>query len=569
MKKIIEICTIWIFIILFAIQLDGQNSPPRSKYFGPPVDYSITLAGSFAELRATHFHAGIDIKPKSKTGIDTVRAVADGYVSRIKVQKGGYGQALYIDHPNGYTTVYAHLDAYADSIRQFIENIQHKTRSYTLDIYPDSTLFHFSKGEPIGLMGNTGNSFAKHLHFEIRETESEIPVNPALFGLKPKDDRPPVVLSVDVHQITPDYYEHNSKTYYPSKLQDGTYTINGGKIRHPAWQCGISVQSYDLMNGASNRNGVYYQHTYVDDTLYHSFTLDKVSFDETRFINSHVDFNQRYNNNRTLVRTFKLPGNELNVYDSIRNNGLIKIYEKIPREIKIVLGDIEGNESVIKFQITRDGNMLPPGKKDYTHKVKYGIRDTIELDNGQLVFNSQCLDRDLYLNIEPEGTGYLIGEGETKLFSSVEITLPLPDTIIYPSDKTGIWYMSDDQWINLGGQIEGDKIVTYSSGLGKFKLGVDTIPPTINMNKSYKVVRPGSTIGATLQDNMPSGGLASAIHYDVYLDGKWIIAPFKNMTRRLSVKVPKDISPGLHKLHIKVADHHGNTTSRTIEFTTE
>jgi hypothetical protein len=546
--------------------LSGQGAAPEAGYFDSPVDYSITLAGSFAELRQTHFHAGIDIKPKSKTGIDTIRAAADGFVSRIKVQTGGYGQALYIDHPNGYTTVYAHLDEYTDTLTRFIRNIQKKTESYPLDIYPDSTAFYFRKGEPIGLMGNTGRSFAKHLHFEIRETESEIPVNPAIFGIKPRDTRPPVVLSLDIHQISPDFYEHHSSTYYPIGLKDGSYTINNGSVSFPAWTCGISVQSYDLMNGASNRNGVFYQKTYVDDTLFHSFTLDKVSFDESRYINSHVDYAQRVKNKRTLVRTFKLPGNQLSVYDSIKNNGLISLFQNNSRAVRIVLGDVEGNETEVRFNIKRTDQIPPPETKPFNFKVAQGKADTISAWGSRVIFNPQSLDRDLYITVKKEEDGFLIGHNSNKLFSSVQLSLPLNNAETDSLNHLGIWYQEEDKWINLGGNIQNGKITTRTAALGKFSLGYDTIPPTISIHTSAASIVPGKKIKATLDDNIQTGGLADEVKYSVFLDGSWIIGAYKIMTRELEISVPEDISPGPHQLTIQAIDHHGNTTEKNLSF---
>lgn len=546
--------------------LSGQGAAPAVGYFDSPVDYSITLAGSFAELRQTHFHAGIDIKPKSKTGIDTIRAAADGYVSRIKVQTGGYGQALYIDHPNGYTTVYAHLNEYTDTLTQFIRNIQRKTESYQLDIYPDSTAFYFKKGQPIGLMGNTGRSYAKHLHFEIRETDSEIPVNPAIFGLKSRDSRPPVVLSLDIHQISPDFHEHHSATYYPVGLKDGSYTINNGAVSFPAWTCGISVQSYDLMNGASNRNGVYYQKTYVDDTLIHSFTLDRVSFDESRYVNSHVDYTQRTLNNRTLVRTFRLPGNQLSVYDSIKDNGLIRLYQNKSRAVKIILGDVEGNETEVRFNINRAESIPPPETIPFNFKVKEGKSDTISAWGARVIFNPQSLDRDLYLTVKKEENEFIIGNNTTKLFSPVELSLPLDLSEGDFIKQLGIWYQEKDQWINMGGNIKDGKIITQISDLGKFTLGSDTISPTITIHTPGSSIGPGKKVKVTLDDNIQTGGLAEEVKYAVFLDGSWMVAAYKSMTREMEIKIPEDIAPGSHQLTIQAKDDYGNATQKTIEF---
>jgi hypothetical protein len=562
MKKLLIIS----LFLMLQVSAFSQMAEYDQDYFINPTDYEIVLAGSFAELRTTHFHAGIDIKPKSPTGIDTIRAAADGYVSRIKIQTGGYGQALYIDHPNGYTTVYAHLKAFDEEISSYIDMVQKKTRSYTLDIYPDSTRFYFQKGQPIGLMGNTGRSFAKHLHFEIRETETEIPVNPGLFGVKPSDNRFPSLISVDIHRLTPDYHEQQSNTYYPQKTADGNYTINGGKVSFPAWICGISTQSYDQMNGASNRNGVYYQYTYVDDSLVHAFVLDKVSFDESKFINSHVDYKTRIEENRTCVRSYILPGNELSVYKNVKDQGLIKLFKDVSRKVKIVLGDIEGNETMVIFDIVREEKEPEQKFHSYNQLIRYGTADTVSAFGMQMIFPRKALDRDLYISYKKENDLYTVGNPSDVLFQSVALELPvgtIPDSLM---KYVGIHQLNEDEWINCGGIIKEGKIKTYTSSLGAFKIGLDTLPPTIVLSENI-LLAPGKKIKAKMDDNIAAGGIASEIKYEVLLDGQWLVAPYKIMTRQLSFTIPPDIEKGEHVLEIKCTDHHNNQTVLRRTFT--
>ena len=546
-------------LMMSLIPVFGQMAEYDPDYFINPTDYEIVLAGSFAELRTTHFHAGIDIKPKSPIGRDTIRAAADGYVSRIKIQTGGYGQALYIDHPNDYTTVYAHLEAFDERISTYINMVQNKTRSYTLDIYPDTTKFYFRKGQPIGFMGNTGNSFAKHLHFEIRETESEIPVNPALFGVKPVDNLSPSLISVDIHRLSPDYHEQVSNTYFPQKTADGHFTINGGKITFPAWICGISTQSYDQMNGASNRNGVYYQYTYVDDSLIHAFVLDKVSFDESKFINSHIDYKTRMEQNRTCVRSYLLPGNELSIYKKVKEQGLIKLFKDVNRKVKIVLGDIEGNETTVVFDIAREEKEPEPALQSYNQVIRYGTADTISAFGMQMRFPRKALDRDLYISYKKENDLYTVGKPSDILFQSAALELPvgeIPDSLLM---YVGIHQLNEDEWVNCGGKIKDGKIMTYTSSLGSFKIGLDTLPPSIVLPGNIQFA-PGKKIKAKMEDNISTGGMASEIKYEVLLDGRWLVAPYKIMTRELTFIIPPEIEKGEHVLEIKCSDYHKNQT---------
>ena len=545
-------------MMMSLVSVYSQMSDYDHSYFSSPVGHNIVLAGSFAELRTTHFHAGIDIKPKSKTSVDTISSSADGYVSRIKIQTGGYGRALYVDHPNGYTTVYAHLSKFSDSIEYYIREIQTKAESYSVDIYPDSTAFSITKDDFVGLMGNTGRSYARHLHFEIRETESEIPVNPALFGIKPKDDIAPVVLSLDIHNMSPDFQSYSKKTIYPIHSGNNVYKIGEGKVKIPAWQCGISVQSYDLMNGANNHNGVVYQRMYVDDSLHHSFFLDKVSFDESKYIQSHIDYSTKVKENRTMVKCFTTPGNKLSVYDNITNSGLIKLYEKIPRRIKIVLGDIEGNESTIYFSLLRDSIATSKTASSFNKLISFG-QDTIHTMGCSMIFSQDCVDRNMYLDYSVEGDQYFIGNNDQVLFKSAKIEFPI-NLLDSLSAFTSIGYYEDNEWISLGGKIEGDKMYTYTRKLGTFKKIIDTIPPTIQFTQKKTRFAPGENINVILDDNLKTSGLANEVDYDVYIDGKWTISPYKIMTRTLTIPLSENIEKGMHKIVVRAIDDKGNSS---------
>ena len=180
-------------------QLYGQEA----DYFRSPINYNTRLSGSFAEPRSAHFHAGIDYKQLRGVPFDTIYAAADGYISRINVKPDGYGNALYIDHPNGYTTVYAHLHHFNKSITEYMESTMTRKKIHKVEHYPLKDRMRVKKGDYIGVMGNTGRSFGAHLHFEIRKTNSETPVNPALFGLKPKDKLTPTINGVVLYTLTP------------------------------------------------------------------------------------------------------------------------------------------------------------------------------------------------------------------------------------------------------------------------------------------------------------------------------------------------------------------------------
>ena len=181
----------FLFLFLSVVTFCNAQSPYPQNYFMSPLDITLVLSGSFAELRSNHFHSGLDIKTKGKVGFKTY-ASAEGYVSRIKISRYGYGKALYITHPNGYTTVYAHLQKFAPKIEAYVKKQQYKKETFELELFPKAEELKISSKEVIAYTGNTGGSGGPHLHFEIID-QQERPINPMLFGFDIKDTTKPVV----------------------------------------------------------------------------------------------------------------------------------------------------------------------------------------------------------------------------------------------------------------------------------------------------------------------------------------------------------------------------------------
>ena len=255
-----------------------------------PIGYKTILSGSYGEPRTRHFHAGIDYKQRRGVPYDTIYSVEEGYVSRISVQPGGYGNALYIDHPCNQTSVYAHLHHFSKDIQDYVDSIMYARKTYHIDINLADLgdTIRVTKGRYIGIMGNTGRSSGPHLHFEIRATETDIPINPALLGFKPKDDIPPDIVGVFLYEFTPDDEEVSRKFYRATLSEEGVYNISKSPIITGAHKVGIGIRTYDRMNGASNHNGIYSLDMYVDGQARFGFTLDSIPFDESKYILSLI-----------------------------------------------------------------------------------------------------------------------------------------------------------------------------------------------------------------------------------------------------------------------------------------
>ena len=252
-KKIVFVFLL--FVIGFSTY--AQDSIPK-KYFRSPLGIPLFLAGNFGELRSNHFHSGLDMKTQGKEGF-RIYAAADGYVSRVKISPWGYGKTIYIDHPNGYTTVYAHLKGYSGVIASEIKKYQYQKESWEIDWYPSDTLMKVKKGDVIAISGNTGGSGGPHLHFEIRETESEHPVNPLLFGFDIKDNIKPIIRSITLTPLNDTSYVNNKNIMQRFLITgaDGTYRLKYSTPINAYGEIGIGIETIDKLNGYGNRNGIY------------------------------------------------------------------------------------------------------------------------------------------------------------------------------------------------------------------------------------------------------------------------------------------------------------------------
>lgn len=544
-----------ILICFYCLISLGANAQKMldTTYFDSPIKYDIILAGSFGELRTTHFHAGIDIKPtKFNTEGDSIFVAGPGHISRIKIQSGGYGKVLYIDHPNGYTSVYAHMQSFQDSIEQYITELQRNAQSYEIDIYPKADKFTIPRGAFLGYLGNTGRSYGAHLHFEIRNTTSETPINPLLFGIGPDDNIAPDVPSVSIHGLSPDHQETHFSNYPTQKISPNQYTIGKGNVSIPAWRIGVLLQGWDRMDGASNKNGIYRIEMSVDDTLQYAMTVDSVNWDETAHIKTHVDYADRKKYKRTAVRCYQMPGNVLSIYDTTSKSGIFPIYSTKKRKVNIKAIDFAGNLSNINFDVYRNSNIKDHNITFEKH-VKYDEDSQFTLGRATIAIPAKALDRDLYLSYtESEienNTFYSIHRDDTPIYKSVQIKIPAADIDTALSNKICAVLIKEDGKLSYeGGTLTNDSLFFSTKTFGNYKIHFDTIPPVIEKIESQS--KPYRTY--VVKDDL------SDVTVNAFIDNNWIIAPFKVLDHTLRI-YRNDINVGSKNLKIFAEDANGNT----------
>jgi murein DD-endopeptidase MepM/ murein hydrolase activator NlpD len=542
----------------FSIGINGQGSLVLDEVFMSPVDHKITLAGSFGELRANHFHAGIDIKSSNGEEGDTIRATLSGFVSRIKIQRGGYGQVLYVDHPNGFTSVYAHLREFAPKMESFITERQLRNKSYEIDIYPEKGDFTFHQGEPIGIMGNTGRSYGPHLHFEIRKTDTEVPENPYLHDIGPEDARPPLLYAVEAHGLNNEHQKIWSRSQsVSSKSKTGPVTFEV-----PAWRAGLAIQTFDLMDGASNKNGIYSIEMKVDDSIYYRHVMDRVGFHHSKYINSHVDYGEKKANNRTLTKCYISPGNKLEFYPDVINSGEIKLFKNKSRKVEFLIKDYKGNTTnyhcFIKRREAKEGEIVNP---IFQRNLKQGEAAMVKLGSCNFFFPANAFDKNTYISYEEKiidnKIAFSLNDNTYPLFSYPVVSIPLiglTDTTLY--NKVALLYENKSSY---GGHIENDSLRVRIGAFGDYAVVYDTIPPTIDVGSFLSNAVNKPYFRFAIYDNYESAGYSSDIKYDVYIDGEWIVASLKALGNVLIV--PLDgIQSGSHTIKIRVEDAVGNVT---------
>ncbi|MEL6863785.1 MAG: M23 family metallopeptidase, partial [Bacteroidota bacterium] len=353
--------------------IEEEKKKYPKDYFRSPVNRNIQLAGTFGELRPNHFHAGIDIK--GKVG-ETIYAVAEGYVARIKIQSGGYGKVLYIKHPNGYTSVYAHLQKMTKELEAYVKQFQYKRESFEVELFPSPGQFAFAKGEPIAKMGVSGRSYGPHLHFEIRDTETEKPINPLLFGLKVADNVPPKLHQLKAYFLNDRRETLHSQTFKLIKTRQG-YRIKGDTLELGAWRTGFGLKVYDHMTGVSNWNGIYSLQMFQDSVEVYSFEMETFAFSESRYINAHLDYEEQVSKKSYFNRCYRLPGNRLTIYPERIDGGVIQLHQNKSSEIRLLAKDLAGNSAELRFWVKRS-EVKAPREKLFTYFLPYNEENLIE-----------------------------------------------------------------------------------------------------------------------------------------------------------------------------------------------
>ncbi len=533
-------------------------------YFRSPLDIPINLSGTFGELRPNHFHSGLDIRTNNVEGLP-VYAAADGNIIRIKVSAFGYGKALYIAHPNGYTTVYGHLQKFSDKIEAYVKEQQYRQKSYEVELYP-STL-KVTQSEIIALSGNSGGSGGPHLHFEFRDTATEKIINPMAFGMNKliKDEINPVISSLMVYPVNDSISVNKSKNPVSLSLQkqvDGTFLATkvtaSGKI-------GFALNSYDLSTNSYNKNGIYKVATFLNGSPNFNYTFDTFAFDESKHVNYFIDFNKYKKLKQRFQKLFIKENYPLSIISGNTKNGFIDIKPNVTYTYKIEVSDFHGNKTIVHVPIfyEKEANPTP-----ITSKGKFYIKSksdyNFEFEKTAVYLPSKTLYENAYLNIE-EKEGVLDMESN---FEAIEngftVTLDMSHLSEEEQKKAFVGSISGLKLEYNSSFRKGTKVSAKIKSFGKFKVGFDLVAPRI-YNPNFIE---GSNISklTTLSVSI-SDALSGIDSYNAYLNGEWILMEYDYKTKKLVHNLTDGkVRSGTNDIKIVVTDKLNNSSTFTSNF---
>jgi murein DD-endopeptidase MepM/ murein hydrolase activator NlpD len=561
----------FLYSILFLLPV---NVPAQeaTQYFRWPVDGVVSLSANYGELRSNHFHAGLDIRVGGVPGMP-VYAAAGGYVSRIVARPNGYGRAVYITHPNGATSVYAHLHTFAPALQAYIEAIQYARQRYTVDEQVAKDALPIRKGQLVGAAGNSGSSSGAHLHFEIRHTATETPCNVFSYGYYPlpADTYPPVIRNVaffsfrqqDGIPYTANFYEH------PKPARRIKQTVHVPDAFY------IGIDAYDAQNGTPAKLAVNRMQVTLDGATVFSCRFEDIPFDAVRYINSAIAYEERQRNNKTFVKTYVEPGNKLQIYRNVKNNGLLSLPDTLPHTVEIKVFDDAGNAAATAFTVQKKPGKPAslPAPETATLMTAHDDRPTAIVKDGlSVTIPKGALYKPAGLFIDtiagkPGGAYsplWRVHSPETPLHyaMTVKIAADIPATLLSKALIAGI---ADGNIYSCGGQWKNNAVETNTRSFGDFFVTVDTIAP---------VITPAFTNAANLGKQTQlkikiTDDLSGIGSYSGYIDDEWALFEYDEKNKQLLYTFDaKRIQRGRkHRLLLSVTDNKGNTASLQTAFT--
>ncbi len=546
-----------------------QSRPYPQNFFRYPLDLPPATAGSFGELRPNHFHSGLDFKTNGRTGFP-VHAAYDGYVSRLRVQFGGFGHAIYITHPNGYTTVYGHIERFSPEMEQLIRGQQNLQQSSDVDFNLLPMQLQVCKDDVIAWSGNAGASAGPHLHFEIRDAKTEETINPQLFGLTIPDKVPPALSTICIYHLGAPFSEKTPRQFLAVSGAAGHYHLKQPHVINLSGETGFGITASDMNSTSFNHNGIYSIELKLDGQTVYTFTVERFAFDQTHAINAYIDYPAFLTSHRFIQKCFILPGSKISLYPQAINRGIINFNDDALHDVEYVVKDIAGNTSSLKLKVKSSiAKPVQPTASLSANTMFFHYDQINEFSNDKVKMSippgNLYDDMNFTYSTLPEKKGafseiHRIHNKFTPLNDSYELWIKPDNSIGRFADKAVI---VNTEGVCEGGIYQDGYIKTTARTFGDYYIKLDTVPPVIRPIN----IKNGSNLAAVHHIYVKIGDNLSGVKsYAGKIDGKWVLMEWDYKTRILSYTFDGSVAAGKHIFDLMVTDNKDNISQFTAYF---
>ena len=516
-----------------------------------PLEIPFSISGTFGEPRSSHFHLGIDIKTQGKEGLE-VKSISSGSVSRIRISLGGYGKAIYIDHPNKTTSVYAHLKKFAPKIESYIKKFQYENETYTIQKFPKKDKLLIEKGEVIGFSGNTGGSSGPHLHFEIREKKSQKPLNPLLYDLPVNDLVRPQLQKLFIFYTHENVILNRIQPILLERVNDSLYKTamieTSGKI-------GIGIQMFDRQDNSYSRNGVYSTKVFVNGKIISHYKFDKLIINESKKLYQVIDYKNYTQKRLKIFKLFYKSGNKLNFMNTLVDQGIFKVELGKSYHIIIEIEDFSGNKSTIEAFLEGTENKIKPVELR-GRLIKTDREYSFTLKNKELFFPSKTFFNDVKIELFENKDQIEIGPNIFPIANSFEIKFGFNEKDSLRSAQTFIAKKMKKSLVYLPTKLEENKLIAKVNELGVYTLARDSVAPTVVPDNFKKNQWLSNYKSLNLKIDDDFSGIKK---YRGTINGEWVLFEYEPKRKILTYDFFDKYSEKLkHNLELEVEDNVGN-----------